>query len=220
MQNRARERCAWLLTRPQSVKRGGSPCAARIPFPLCLQSLAVETAQSYEAIWRHVYYLRVVALHFDLDTHKGGFEMDSIPLPITFSHFPTLTGGHRQPRPPAPFTSCQIGERLIDRNSGSAKNMELYFIAALILVLVAVMAIISHGAKQARTLYDSQTRERREIIQELSREGLGFHYMAMFLNRAGFRNREGNEFTEEQVELELSRAYFARQYDSTRIHDQ
>lgn len=98
--------------------------------------------------------------------------------------------------------------------------MELYIIAALILVLVAVIAIISHGAKQARTLYDNQTEERREILQELSREGFAFHYMAMFLNRAGFRNREGNEFTEEQVEFEFSRAYFARQNDSPRIQDQ
>lgn len=95
--------------------------------------------------------------------------------------------------------------------------MELYLIAALMLVLVAVIAIINHGARQARTLYDSQTEERRVIIQELSEEDVGFGYMALFLNRAGFRNREGSEFTEEQVELEFSRAYFGRQSDSPRI---
>lgn len=82
--------------------------------------------------------------------------------------------------------------------------MALYVVAALLLLLVALVAILNCGARRARTQCDGQTDDRRLVIQELFQEGVGWRHAVMVLKRAGFINREGSEFTEEQVKLEHS----------------
>jgi len=86
--------------------------------------------------------------------------------------------------------------------------VELYGIAGMILALAAAVAVLNYGARRAREQYERQTGERRRIIQQLSNEGVGHGYIALFLNRFGFRNRQGNEFTEVQIKREYAELTF------------
>ena len=78
--------------------------------------------------------------------------------------------------------------------------------------VIAVAAIASSLVGESN--YKSKTEERRATMKKLKGEGHDWRQITLIINRMNFRNREGKEFTENELREEFAWMIANDEYDN------